>query len=87
MAGTRSDVVEKIHASLTTILKNEEVRNRIMAIGFEPMGVSGVGISTLIDRTLMAVVMALYVLKSKNFKIFLKEFKILPFEGAPWKCT
>lgn len=44
--------------------------------GFEPMGVSGVGISTLIDRTLMAIVMALYVLKSKNFKIFLKEFKI-----------
>lgn len=44
--------------------------------GFEAMGVSGVGISTLIDRTLMAVVMALYVLKSKNFKIFLKEFKI-----------
>jgi MATE family multidrug resistance protein len=44
--------------------------------GFEAMGVSGVGISTLIDRTLMAIVMALYVLKSKNFKIFLKEFKI-----------
>lgn len=44
--------------------------------GFEAMGVSGVGISTLIDRTLMAVVMALYVLRSKNFKIFLKEFKI-----------
>jgi tripartite-type tricarboxylate transporter receptor subunit TctC len=38
VAGTRSDIVEKIHASLTTILKNEEVRNRIMAIGFEPMG-------------------------------------------------
>lgn len=44
--------------------------------GFEAMGVSGVGISTLIDRTLMAVVMASYVLRSKNFKIFLKEFKI-----------
>ncbi len=38
VAGTRSDIVEKIHTSLTTILKNEEVRNRIMAIGFEPMG-------------------------------------------------
>ena len=38
VAGTRSDIVEKIHASLTTILKNEDVRNRIMAIGFEPMG-------------------------------------------------
>ena len=38
VAGTRSDIVEKIHTSLTTILKNEEVRNRIMAICFEPMG-------------------------------------------------
>jgi len=38
VAGTRSDIVEKIHASLTTILKNEDVRNRIMAIGFEPVG-------------------------------------------------
>ncbi|RZL49635.1 MAG: MATE family efflux transporter [Pedobacter sp.] len=44
--------------------------------GFEAMGVKGVGISTLIDRTLMAVVMAMYVLRSKNFKIFFKEFKI-----------
>ena len=38
VAGTRTDIVEKIHASLSSILKNEEVRNKIMAIGFEPMG-------------------------------------------------
>ncbi|WP_316784421.1 MATE family efflux transporter [Pedobacter frigiditerrae] len=44
--------------------------------GFEAMGVKGVGISTLIDRSLMALVMAMYVLRSRNFKIFLKEFKI-----------
>ncbi|RZK56769.1 MAG: MATE family efflux transporter [Pedobacter sp.] len=44
--------------------------------GFEAMGVKGVGISTLIDRSLMASVMAMYVLRSRNFKIFLKEFKI-----------
>lgn len=44
--------------------------------GFEPMGVKGVGISTLIDRLLMALVMAIYVLKSKNFKIYLQQFKI-----------
>ena len=44
--------------------------------GFEAMGVTGVGISTLIDRSLMAVVMALYVLNSKNFKLYLQQFKI-----------
>ena len=44
--------------------------------GFEAMGVTGVGISTLIDRALMAVVMAIYVLKSKNFKLYLQQFKI-----------
>ncbi|TCC90468.1 MATE family efflux transporter [Pedobacter frigiditerrae] len=44
--------------------------------GLEAMGVKGVGISTLIDRSLMALVMAMYVLRSRNFKIFLKEFKI-----------
>ena len=50
VAGTRSDVVEKIHASLTTILKNEEVRNRIMAIGFEPMGGSMESFSDYVQR-------------------------------------
>jgi tripartite-type tricarboxylate transporter receptor subunit TctC len=50
VAGTRSDVVEKIHASLTTILKNEEVRNRIMAIGFEPMGGSMESFNDYVQR-------------------------------------
>jgi len=43
--------------------------------GIKPMGVSGVGLSTLIDRSLMAVVMAIYVLRSKHFKKYLIGFK------------
>lgn len=44
--------------------------------GIKPMGVSGVGLSTLIDRSLMAVVMAIYILRSKHFKKYLVDFKI-----------
>jgi MATE family multidrug resistance protein len=44
--------------------------------GFDPMGVSGVGWSTLIDRLIMAIVMAIYVIKSKHFRIFLKSFAL-----------
>lgn len=44
--------------------------------GVKSMGVSGVGLSTLIDRLLMAVVMTIYVLRSKHFKKYLSEFKI-----------
>jgi len=44
-------------------------------LGIKPMGVSGVGLSTLIDRVLMATVMAIYVLRSKNFKKYLTNFK------------
>lgn len=43
--------------------------------GIKPMGVSGVGLSTLIDRSLMAVVMAIYVLRSKHFKKYLIGFR------------
>ncbi len=42
--------------------------------GIEPMGVKGVGWSTLIDRILMALVMSFYVFRSKNFKNHLKTF-------------
>jgi len=42
--------------------------------GIHPMGIKGVGYSTLIDRFLMAVVMAVYVLRSKNFKAYLHSF-------------
>jgi len=44
--------------------------------GIKPMGVSGVGWSTLIDRLLMATVMCIYVLRSKHFKKYLAHFKI-----------
>ncbi|WP_175633269.1 MATE family efflux transporter [Pedobacter ghigonis] len=43
--------------------------------GIKPMGVSGVGWSTLIDRLLMATVMCFYVLRSKHFKKYLTHFK------------
>jgi MATE family multidrug resistance protein len=42
--------------------------------GIKPMGVRGVGYSTLIDRCLMAVVMSLYVFRSPKFKEYLKGF-------------
>jgi MATE family multidrug resistance protein len=42
--------------------------------GISPMGIKGVGYSTLIDRCVMAVVMSLYVLRSANFKKYLKSF-------------
>ncbi len=44
--------------------------------GIQPMGVRGVGLSTLIDRTLMAVVMSFYVFKSEKFKNYLRGFKL-----------
>ncbi|MFC3563462.1 MATE family efflux transporter [Pedobacter jamesrossensis] len=43
--------------------------------GIKSMGVSGVGLSTLIDRILMATVMCIYVLRSQNFKKYLVNFK------------
>jgi MATE family multidrug resistance protein len=42
--------------------------------GVEPMGVKGVGLSTLIDRLLMAIVMSVYVIRSKHFRSYLKHF-------------
>lgn len=48
--------------------------------GIQPMGVSGVGLSTLIDRILMAIAMGAYVFNSKNFKAYLTEFKLFSFD-------
>jgi MATE family multidrug resistance protein len=42
--------------------------------GIHPMGMMGVGYSTLIDRCLMATVMGFYVFRSKHFKAYLKGF-------------
>jgi MATE family multidrug resistance protein len=44
--------------------------------GVQAMGIKGVGYSTLIDRCLMAIVMGFYVLRSANFKAYLKEFAL-----------
>lgn len=44
--------------------------------GISPMGVKGVGISTVIDRILMAIVMGTYVFRSKNFKAYLSDFTL-----------
>jgi MATE family multidrug resistance protein len=44
--------------------------------GIRPMGVQGVGLSTLIDRILMATVMSVYVFRSRNFKVYLEKFKV-----------
>jgi MATE family multidrug resistance protein len=44
--------------------------------GVKPMGIDGVGYSTLIDRTLMAFVMGFYVFRSVNFKQYLQRFSI-----------
>lgn len=63
------------------------VLNIILAIifvkgmfGIEPMGVRGVGYSTLIDRCLMALVMGYYVLKSEKFRSYLPTFKWINFD-------
>ncbi|MES2418902.1 MAG: MATE family efflux transporter [Bacteroidota bacterium] len=48
--------------------------------GIAPMGVKGVGLSTLIDRMLMALAMGMYVFKSRNFKPYLVDFKINVFD-------
>ncbi|HEX8377632.1 MAG TPA: MATE family efflux transporter, partial [Pedobacter sp.] len=44
--------------------------------GIKPMGVSGVGWSTLIDRCLMAITISFYVLRSPHFKSYLKNFAL-----------
>lgn len=42
--------------------------------GISPMGVKGVGYSTLIDRSIMAIIMVIYVFKSVYFRKYLKNF-------------
>ena len=42
--------------------------------GIAPMGIRGVGYSTLIDRCTMAVVMGFYIFRSKHFRVYLIDF-------------
>ncbi len=44
--------------------------------GIRPMGIAGVGYSTLIDRCVMAMVMAVYVFRSARFKSYLTGFGV-----------
>jgi MATE family multidrug resistance protein len=44
--------------------------------GIAPMGIKGVGYSTLIDRIVMAIVMTVYVFRSPIFKRYLKDFAV-----------
>jgi MATE family multidrug resistance protein len=44
--------------------------------GIQPMGIRGVGYSTLIDRVLMAAAMATFVFRSPDFKKYLKDFAL-----------
>lgn len=44
--------------------------------GIHPMGIKGVGYSTLIDRCTMAIVISIYVLRSKHFRKYLKNFAV-----------
>ncbi|EDM38378.1 multidrug resistance protein [Pedobacter sp. BAL39] len=48
--------------------------------GISPMGVKGVGLSTLIDRCIMAIVMTIYVLRSKHFRKYITEFRMALFD-------
>lgn len=50
--------------------------------GIVPMGVKGVGLSTLIDRVLMAVAMGGYVFNAKNFKLYLSDFRLFSFDAS-----
>src|SRR5690606_21007425 len=59
------------------------VLNIILAIifvkgmfGIQPMGVSGVGYATLIDRCVMALVMGFYIFNSKDFFPYIQHFAI-----------
>jgi MATE family multidrug resistance protein len=44
--------------------------------GIHPMGIKGVGYSTLIDRCTMAIVMGIYVFRSKHFRVYLHNFAL-----------
>jgi MATE family multidrug resistance protein len=44
--------------------------------GVQPMGIKGVGYSTLIDRFLMAAVMSFYIFRLVHFKKYLVKFRL-----------
>ncbi len=42
--------------------------------GIAPMGIKGVGLSTLIDRIIMAIAMGAFIFRSKHFKKYMQGF-------------
>lgn len=44
--------------------------------GIKPMGISGVGLATLIDRVLMMLAMILFVIRSKHFKSYITHLNL-----------
>jgi MATE family multidrug resistance protein len=52
--------------------------------GIHPMGVMGVGWSTLIDRTLMSLLMGFYILKSRHFQVYIKNIGL---KSLSWICS
>jgi len=50
--------------------------------GITPMGISGVGYATLIDRCLMALVMGVYIFKSKDFRPYIKFFALKQIDSV-----
>lgn len=49
--------------------------------GISSMGIQGVGLSTLIDRILMSIVMGFYIYRSKHFRIYIKD---ITFKSLSW---
>ncbi|GAB3926117.1 MATE family efflux transporter [Mucilaginibacter myungsuensis] len=50
--------------------------------GIKPMGIVGVGYSTLIDRCIMAILMGVFVFRSPRFKVYLENFSLRFIEWA-----
>ncbi len=48
--------------------------------GIKAMGIKGLGYSALIDRTIMSIAMASYVLRSPKFKPYLSQFVVTAFD-------
>ncbi|CAL1516397.1 MATE family efflux transporter [Chitinophaga sp. MM2321] len=53
--------------------------------GFPRMGVVGVGIATFIDRLIMGITMAFYVLRAPRFKPYLRVFSLSRLKAATIK--
>ncbi|ASZ09741.1 MULTISPECIES: MATE family efflux transporter [Chitinophaga] len=53
--------------------------------GAPRMGVVGVGIATFVDRLLMGITMAIYVLRAPRFKVYLSSFGFKELTGATFR--